>query len=87
MDRIAAETLYYSGKEPAVAKLLEYHLENIQLKEKLAGLDKNSQNSSKPPSTDHFKGNKEKEKSGKSKRRKAGGQPGHKGYSEIVSSR
>ncbi|MBF0344135.1 MAG: IS66 family transposase, partial [Nitrospirae bacterium] len=48
-------------------------------------MDKNSQNSSKPPSTDHFKGNKEKEKSGKSKRRKAGGQPGHKGTArELV---
>ncbi len=36
MDTIAAETLYDSDKEATVAKLFEYHLENIQLKEKLA---------------------------------------------------
>ncbi|MBF0343864.1 MAG: hypothetical protein HQL06_06495 [Nitrospirae bacterium] len=61
MGTIAAETLYDSDKEAAVAKLLEYHLENIQLKEKLAGLYKNSLNSSKSPSKDHFKGSKAKE--------------------------
>lgn len=79
MDRIEAEILYDSGKEPTVERLIEYHTENIQLKEKIASLEKNSQNSSKPPSTDGFKGGKDKDKKVNKGKRKAGGQPGHKG--------
>ena len=82
MDRRAAEKLYDSGKEPTVAKLLEYDAEEKKLKSKIAQLVKNSTNSSKPPSCDnpqdknqqlktHNKNNK--------KERKPGGQPGHRG--------
>lgn len=82
MDRRAAEKLYDSGKEPTVAKLLEYDAEEKKLKRKIAQLVKNSTNSSKPPSSDnpqdknqhpktHNKNNK--------KKRKPGGQPGHRG--------
>ncbi|MBF0339213.1 MAG: IS66 family transposase, partial [Nitrospirae bacterium] len=59
MDRIEAEILYDSGKEPTVTRLIEYHTEITDLKEKIASLEKNSQNSSKPPSTDGFKGGKD----------------------------
>jgi len=82
VDRRAAEKLYDSGKEPTVAKLLEYDAEEKKLKRKIAQLVKNSTNSSKPPSSDnpqdknqqlktHNKNNK--------KKRKPGGQPGHRG--------
>ncbi len=92
MNRIEAENLYQTGMEPTVTKLIEYHNENIQLKdesiklkEKIAMLEKDSQNSSKPPSTDSFKGGNGKEdKKGKSKKRNAGGQPGHKGSKRNV---
>ena len=52
MDRSQAEQLYDSGKEVTVEKLLELDVENRTLKEKLAQLEKNSQESSKPPSSD-----------------------------------
>ena len=48
------------------------------LKEKL---NINSDNSSKPPSTDHFKSNKKKKKKGK---RNRGGQPGHPGVTRHL---
>ncbi len=81
MDKNQAEVLYDSGKIPTVEKLLEYDRENRELKERNARLESNSQNSSKPPSTDNpqqkeqRKQNSTKKKSG----RKPGGQPGHKG--------
>lgn len=50
--------------------------ENEELKEKL---NLNSNNSSKPPSSDLFKNKKNKQPQNKSNR-KQGGQPGHKGY-------
>jgi len=82
MDRSQAEQLYDSGKEVTVAKLLELAAENQALKEKVAQLDKNSQDSSKPPSSD-TPGKKppkdrypqQNNKSG----RKAGGQTGRQG--------
>ena len=52
MDRPQAEKLYDSGKEATVAKLLELDAENKKLKEKIALLEKSSQESSKPPSSD-----------------------------------
>jgi transposase len=76
MDRNEAEELYDSGKEATVLKLIEYGMENKQLKETIAQLQKNSQNSSKPPSTDRAKAERQ---NGKRKKRKPGGQPGHKG--------
>jgi transposase len=82
MDRPGAERLYDSGKEPTVAKLLEYDAENTRLKRKIAQLQKNSTNSSKPPSSDNPCDKKEKSKSengNDSRKRRPGGQPGHKG--------
>ena len=82
MDRRGAERLYDSGKEPTVTKLLEYDAENTRLKKKIAQLEKNSTNSSKPPSSDNPQDKKEKSKSengNDSRKRRPGGQPGHKG--------
>ena len=82
MDRRGAERLYDSGKKPTVAKLLEYDAENTKLKRKIAQLQRNSKNSSKPPSSDNPQDKEEKSKSEKgndSGKRNPGGQPGHKG--------
>jgi len=82
MDRCGAERLYDCGKEPTVAKLLEYDAENKKLKKKIAQLEKNSTNSSKPPSSDKAQDKQERSKAedgSNSRKRKAGGQPGHKG--------
>ena len=80
MDRREAERLYDSGKQPTVEKLLEYDTENAALKEKIAGLERNSRSSSKPPSTDSIRDRQQRDSPPKnSKRRKAGGQPGHPG--------
>jgi transposase len=80
VDRRAAEKLYDSGKEPTVAKLLEYDDETEKLKRKIAQLEKNSTNSSKPPSSDNPQDKSQPPKNdNKKKKRKPGGQPGHKG--------
>lgn len=85
MERHEAERLFEQGKLPVVEKLLtldatNQHLEaeNKSLRERLADLDKNSQNSSKPPSSDSPATRKPPTDRPKSSR-KAGGQPGHKG--------
>ena len=79
MDKRVAEKLYDSGKEATVEKLLELDDTVEQLKERVAKLERNSQESSKPPSTDNpNEKNKEAKKRNKRKR-KPGGQPGHKG--------
>jgi transposase len=79
VDRGAAEELYDAGKEPTVAKLLEYDAENKRLKERIAQLEKNSTNSSKPPSSDNPQDKNPRPESTGEKKRKPGGQPGHKG--------
>ena len=79
MDRRVAEKLYDSGKEPTVAKLLEYDAENEKLKRKIAQLEKDSTNSSKPPSSDNPKDKNQQPNTDNKKKRKPGGQPGHKG--------
>jgi len=82
VDRRAAEKLYDSGKKPTVDKLLEYDADNKQLKRRIAQLEKNSTNSSKPPSSDKPQDKNPEpktESSGNQKKRKPGGQPGHKG--------
>lgn len=87
MHRQEAEILYDSGKEPTVAKLLEYDTENKQLKNKIAQLEKNSKTSSKPPSSDGPQDKDPKPETQKkdSTKRKPGGQPGHKGtYRELI---
>ncbi len=82
MDRVQAEKLYDSGKETTVEKLLELDTENKELKEKVARLEKNSQDSSKPPSSDTPDKKPPKDRYPKQNRksgRKAGGQKGHQG--------
>jgi len=79
VDRRVAEKLYDSGKEPTVAKLLEYDAENEKLKRKIAQLEKDSTNSSKPPSSDNPKDKNQQPNTDNKKKRKPGGQPGHKG--------
>jgi transposase len=58
------------------AEVKELRLENGQLKERIARLEKNSSNSSKPPSSDITKPESEQRQPGK---RKIGGQKGHQG--------
>jgi transposase len=83
MNRREAEALYDAGKEPTVAKLLEYDIENTQLKEKIAQLQRNSQTSSNPPSSDTPGERKQGDRN--HKKRKPGGQPGHKGtYRNLI---
>jgi len=80
MDRREAERLYDSGKSATVEIILNYDRENTELKEKIARLERTSQSSSKPPSSDSVGDRKEKSKgSRKSGKRKPGGQPGHPG--------
>jgi hypothetical protein len=79
MDRQEAERLYDSGKEPTVEKLLELDTENVHLKETIAGLERNSRSSSKPPSSDSIRDRKERKGKKKRNGRKPGGQPGHPG--------
>ena len=82
MDKPEAERLYDSGKGPTVAKLLEYDEETERLKRKIAQLERDSKNSSKPPSSDNPQDKnpkKESQKNHNPKGRKPGGQPGHKG--------
>ncbi len=83
MDRKAAEKLYDSGKKPTVAKLLEYDVENKDLKRKIAQIERNSTNSSKPPSSDNPQD--KDPKTNNKKKRNPGGQAGHKGsYRELI---
>ncbi len=85
MDRQEAEILYSTGKEPTVLKLIEFSTENKMFREKIAKLETNSSNSSKPPSSDGPKDKESDQNTSNSdsdkekKKRKAGGQPGHKG--------
>ena len=82
MDKPEAERLYDSGKEPTVEKLLEYDAEVKSLKEKIAQWERDSRNSSKPPSSDRYPV-KPKGKGSKGKRR-PGGQPQHKGVNREL---
>lgn len=82
MDKPEAEKLYDSGKEPTVGKLLEYDTEITILKEKIAQLQRDSRNSSKPPSSDRYP--KPPEGKGRKGKRKPGGQPQHKGVSREL---
>lgn len=90
MDRLQAEQLYDSGKDVTVEKLLELDAENQTLKEKLAQLEKNSQESSKPPSSDGpgnrrtSKGKNDQSQQATRSRRNAGGQKGHQGKNRAL---
>jgi len=89
MNHKEALELYNSGPETVVKYLCEIHaqLEAVQKQVKTLQeqLQKNSRNSSKPPSSDGFKkpkrsGVNEHRKKRKGKKRKPGGQKGHKGF-------
>ena len=75
MTNQEARALYQKGEEVTVAYLVEI---TNRLKAIEARLNLNSQNSSKPPSTDQNKTNKNRSLR-KSSGRKPGAQPGHKG--------
>jgi hypothetical protein len=75
MTNQEARALYQQGEEVTVAYLVEI---TNRLKAIEARLNLNSQNSSKPPSTDQKKINKNRSLRKKSGR-KPGGQPGHQG--------
>ncbi len=64
-----------------MVKLLKYDEQNEKLKRKIAQLEKNSTDSSKPPSSDNPKDKNQQPKTNNdnNKKRKPGGQPGHKG--------
>ena len=82
MTEKEANALYDQGREVVVAYLVEItnRLKAIEAKfgNLEARLNLNSQNSSKPPSTDQKKTNKNRSLR-KNSGRKPGGQPGHKG--------
>jgi transposase len=85
MDRREAEDLYDSGKEPTVAMLLHLDAENKQLKEEIIKHERNSQNSSKPPSSDNPKERYQKDTRHNKGKRRTGGQPGHEGtYRQLI---
>ncbi len=76
VDRRQAETLYDSGKEPTVSRLLEMDQQIQVLQDALIAVNKNSTNSSKPPSAD---GPEVPRKQSPSTGRKPGAQTGHEG--------
>ena len=75
VKRKEAVAIYRSGQEPVVDKLCELSAKIGEQAKKIASLQKNSTNSSKPPSSDITKP--PKMKKGKGKKNKQGGQPGH----------
>ena len=73
--RLVLNDLHKLSKQQLIALVLQLAKQNEQLQDRLARLEKNSSNSSKPPSSDIVDprlGNKKKRK------RKVGGQRGHK---------
>jgi len=75
MKREQAIAIYLAGQEPVVEKLCELSATIDEQAKKIAVLEKDSTNSSKPPSSDITKP--PKTKKGKGKKNKKGGQPGH----------
>jgi transposase len=75
VKREKAIAIYRAGQEPVVDKLCELSAKVDEQAKKIASLQKNSSNSSKPPSSDITKP--PKTKKGKGKKNKKGGQPGH----------
>jgi len=75
VKREEAITIYRGGQEPVVEKLCELSAKLDEQAKKIATLQKNSSNSSKPPSSDITKP--PKTKKGKGQKNKQGGQPGH----------
>jgi transposase len=75
MKREEAIAIYRAGQEPVVEKLCELSAKVDEQAKQIAVLQKNSTNSSKPPSSDITKPTRTKK--GKGKKNKHGGQPGH----------
>ncbi|MCP4212550.1 MAG: transposase, partial [Halieaceae bacterium] len=70
-----AIAIYRAGQGPVVEKLCELSAKLNEQAKKIAALEKNSSNSSKPPSSDITQP--AKNKKGNGKKNKKGGQPGH----------
>jgi transposase len=79
MKKSEAKHIYLQGEEATVKKLLELDADLEKLKKKLVWKDRNSQNSSKPPSLDSTLEKKKRKQQKKKSEKNAGGQPGHKG--------
>jgi hypothetical protein len=77
MNKQTAEQLYDSGKETTVEWLLKLDSKVDELTEKIARLSKNSSTSSKPPSSDIVKPNRQERRSDQKAKRKKGGQENH----------
>jgi len=75
VKREEAIAIYRAGEEPVVEKLCGLSAQVDEQAKKIAALQKNSSNSSKPPSSDITKP--PKNKKDKNKKNKPGGQPGH----------
>ncbi len=75
MKREEAIAIYRTGQQTVVEKLCELSSKVDEQAKKIATLEKNSSNSSKPPSSDITKPLKS--ENGKGKKNKKGGQPGH----------
>jgi transposase len=81
MKKSEAKDIFLQGEEATIKKLLELDRELEKLKKKHIWKDRNSQNSSKPPSLDSALEKKKRKQQNKKKKsnKNAGGQPGHKG--------
>jgi len=75
VKREEAIAIYRAGEEPVVEKLCGLSAQVDEQAKKIAALQKNSSNSSKPPSSDITKPPKTKKSKGQ--KNKQGGQPGH----------
>jgi transposase len=79
MTREEAIAIAYGDREIIVEVLLQLSARLEELERKVALLTKDSSNSSKPPSSDSPASKPEMRRRKKSRHRKPGGQPGHKG--------
>ncbi|MES9882534.1 MAG: transposase, partial [Sedimenticola sp.] len=76
-----ALAIYQAGQKVVVSKLCELSATVTAQEKKIASLQKNSTNSSKPPSSDITQP--PKNKSGKNGKNKLGGQPGHPKHERL----
>lgn len=81
VTREQAIAIYRAGQAPVVEKLCELSAKVDAQAKKIAALQKNSTNSSKPPSSDITQPAKKKKSNGT--KNKAGGQPGHPKHERI----
>jgi len=83
MDKVSAQRLYDSGKEPTIAKLIELDSKVDELTARIAKLSKNSSNSSKPPSSDIVKPSNRAQRRCDKKKHKKGGQLNHPKWERV----